>query len=76
MAQRYRHSPAVLWRDRIANGELECNGQPLAADVALSGAEWCPASLHSETRVEAHAMGEATIVAQKAHLHPERLEQL
>ena len=39
MAQRYRHSPAVLWRDRIANGELDCNGQPLAADVALSGAE-------------------------------------
>ena len=39
MARRYRHSPAMLWRERIANGELECNGQALAADVVLTGAE-------------------------------------
>lgn len=39
LAQRYRHSPAVLWRERIASGELTCNGQLLAADVVLGGAE-------------------------------------
>ena len=39
MARRYSHSPAMLWRERIANGELECNGQTLATDVVLTGAE-------------------------------------
>jgi len=32
MARRYSHSPAMLWRERISNGELGCNGQPLAAE--------------------------------------------
>ncbi len=39
MARRYRHSPVMLWRERIANGELECNGKGLAADVVLNGTE-------------------------------------
>ena len=39
LADRYRHSDAVLWQQRIAAGELDWNGALLAIDRALQGGE-------------------------------------
>ena len=34
-AERYRHSDAAVWRERLAAGEIRCNGRPLQADGPL-----------------------------------------
>ena len=39
LAERYQHSVVAVWRQRIESGELDCNGQRLAADPRLSGGE-------------------------------------
>ena len=39
LADRYRHSDAEVWLERIVNGELDCDGQRLEADRLLRGGE-------------------------------------
>ena len=39
LADRYRHSDAAMWQQRIAAGELDCNAARLTADRALQGGE-------------------------------------
>ena len=39
LADRYRHSDALLWQQRIAAGELDWNEALLAVDRALQGGE-------------------------------------
>ena len=39
LAQRYRHSDAEVWQQRIAAGELDWNGARLSADPQLQGGE-------------------------------------
>jgi 23S rRNA pseudouridine1911/1915/1917 synthase len=38
-ATRYRHSDAAVWQQRLAAGEIACNGQQLRADVALAAGD-------------------------------------
>ncbi|MBW0174773.1 MAG: RluA family pseudouridine synthase [Vulcanococcus sp.] len=35
-AERYRHSDQAVWMERLAAGEIWCNGQQLRADAALT----------------------------------------
>jgi 23S rRNA pseudouridine1911/1915/1917 synthase len=39
LAERYQHSDAEMWRQRITAGELDCNGLRLVADRQLQGGE-------------------------------------
>ena len=39
LADRYRHSDGVMWRQRIVAGELDWNGVVLREDRALQGGE-------------------------------------
>jgi 23S rRNA pseudouridine1911/1915/1917 synthase len=42
MANRHQHSAVAVWLERIAAGELHCNGEPLGGDVQLaSGDDIC-----------------------------------
>jgi 23S rRNA pseudouridine1911/1915/1917 synthase len=34
-ASRHPHSSESVWRERLANGEIRCNGRPLQADIRL-----------------------------------------
>ena len=38
-AERYGHSDPSVWRERLAAGEIWCNGQQLRADAALAAGD-------------------------------------
>ena len=38
-AARYRHSDQAVWCERLAAGEIHCNGQPLRADAPLAAGD-------------------------------------
>jgi 23S rRNA pseudouridine1911/1915/1917 synthase len=38
-AERYRHSDQAVWMERLAAGEIWCNGQQLRADAALAAGD-------------------------------------
>jgi 23S rRNA pseudouridine1911/1915/1917 synthase len=39
MANRHQHSAAAVWLERIAAGELHCNGKPLCGDMQLASGD-------------------------------------
>ena len=38
-AERYRHSDQAVWKERLAAGEIWCNGQQLRADAVLAAGD-------------------------------------